>query len=47
MDDYVRIAVELAGDPERLKAIRERLAVGRANSPLYDTARLTRHMEKA
>lgn len=47
MDDYVRLAVELAGAPDRLTALRERLAAGRADSPLYDTARLTRHMEKA
>ncbi|UCC14714.1 MAG: hypothetical protein JSW21_01785, partial [Gammaproteobacteria bacterium] len=47
MDSYVEIASRLAATPLELKSIRDRLEVGKENSPLYDTARLTRHMEDA
>ena len=42
--DYERLALELARDPARLKAAREKLASG---SPLFDTQRLARDMEAA
>ena len=47
MDSYVEIACRLAGAPSELKSIKERLELGKATSPLYDKARLTRHMEDA
>jgi predicted O-linked N-acetylglucosamine transferase (SPINDLY family) len=47
MDAYVATAVGLARNPGRLEALRIGVAAGRATSPLYDTARLTRHMEAA
>jgi predicted O-linked N-acetylglucosamine transferase (SPINDLY family) len=47
LDDYRRLAVELATDRERAEGLRRRLARQTRESPLYDTARLTRHMESA
>ncbi|MFO1248878.1 MAG: tetratricopeptide repeat protein [Alphaproteobacteria bacterium] len=42
--DYERLALELARDPARLKAARDKLA---SRSPLFDTPRLARDMEAA
>ncbi len=47
MDSYVEIASRLARAPSELKSIEDRLEAGKTTSPLYDTARLTRHMEDA
>jgi protein O-GlcNAc transferase len=44
---YVAIAEALARDPARLQALRQRLEQNRATQPLFDTARLTRHLEAA
>jgi protein O-GlcNAc transferase len=46
-DEYERLAVDLAMHPERLAAIRQKLAANRLASPLFDTARFTRHIEAA
>lgn len=46
-DDYERLAVELATEPDRLNALRQQLAANRLTTPLYDTARFTRHLEQA
>lgn len=45
--DYERVAVELATQPDRLTALRQRLADNRLTTPLFDTARFTRHLEQA
>jgi len=45
--DYEELAVSLANDPERLKAIRERVAGEVRASPLFDTAGYTRDLETA
>jgi predicted O-linked N-acetylglucosamine transferase (SPINDLY family) len=45
--DYESLALELATDPERLAAIRHKLAANRTTQPLFDTARFTRDIEKA
>jgi predicted O-linked N-acetylglucosamine transferase (SPINDLY family) len=45
--EYERIALELASDPARLAALRERLAQNRNTAPLFDSARFTRHIETA
>ncbi len=45
--DYVSLAVALSKNPERLADLRQRLQSQRLSSPLFDTVRLTRHMEKA
>ncbi len=44
---YEDIAVELALDPGKLAAIRQKLAAGLATCPLFDTERSTRHIEAA
>ncbi|MBK9132690.1 MAG: tetratricopeptide repeat protein [Gammaproteobacteria bacterium] len=46
-DEYVRIAVELANDPERLAALRAGLRPRLAASPLRDEPGLTRDLEAA
>lgn len=44
---YERLAVELAADPARLRALRERLHRVRGTCPLFDTQRFTRDLERA
>jgi predicted O-linked N-acetylglucosamine transferase (SPINDLY family) len=46
-DDYVSAAIALADDPERLGEIRQRLWRNRETSPLFDPARMARHLERA
>jgi predicted O-linked N-acetylglucosamine transferase (SPINDLY family) len=45
--DYERLAIDLATNPEQLKALKRRLAENRHSTPLFDTASFTRHIEKA
>ena len=45
--EYETLALQLARDPQRLAALRQRLARNRTTGPLFDTARFTRHMESA
>jgi predicted O-linked N-acetylglucosamine transferase (SPINDLY family) len=47
VEDYERTALELAAQPERLAALRRRLAENRAGAPLFDTDRFRRHLEAA
>lgn len=42
---YEQLAAELAANPARLTAIRNKLAAEKDSSPLFDTRSLTRHME--
>jgi len=44
-EDYEALAITLATDPPRLRAIRSRLAGNRMTTPLFDTGLLTRHLE--
>ncbi|MEO8300767.1 MAG: tetratricopeptide repeat protein [Rhizomicrobium sp.] len=46
-EDYESLALALARDPQRLMALREKLAAGRASAALFDTPRLARDMEAA
>jgi predicted O-linked N-acetylglucosamine transferase (SPINDLY family) len=46
-DHYERLAVELAHDPARLRALRERLNSQRTTAPLFDLERFTRDLEAA
>jgi predicted O-linked N-acetylglucosamine transferase (SPINDLY family) len=46
-DDYVRIATELAGDLDRLAALRMGLRERMRNSPLCDARTFTRNLEQA
>jgi predicted O-linked N-acetylglucosamine transferase (SPINDLY family) len=44
---YEAVAVDLALDPERLRALRSRLVEQRHTGPLFDTARTVRNLERA
>ena len=44
-DVYVTRAIEFARNPEKLAAAKQRLIAGRDTCLLFDTARLTRHLE--
>jgi predicted O-linked N-acetylglucosamine transferase (SPINDLY family) len=45
--DYERLAVELARQPARLAALKQKLDGNRSTTPMFDTALFTRHIEKA
>ncbi len=45
--DYVRLALTLIGDADHRAAYRARLEAARQTSPLFDPARMTRHLETA
>jgi len=45
--EYEDLAVELAVKPEKLRAIREKLARNRLTQPLFDTRLFARHLESA
>jgi len=44
---YEALAIAVARDPARLAALHARLVASRATAPLFDTGRLTRHVEDA
>ena len=44
---YEALAASLATEPQRLAAIRTRLAANRTTTPLFDSALFTRHLEAA
>jgi len=46
-EEYEALAVELATNPERLKAIKEKLKSNRLTTPLFDTTLFTKHIEGA
>jgi predicted O-linked N-acetylglucosamine transferase (SPINDLY family) len=46
-EQYESVAVALGNDARRLARIRETLARNRRDSPLFDTARFTKHIEAA
>ena len=45
--EYEALALRLAREPGLLQGLRERLAANRASAPLFDTRRVTRHLESA
>ncbi len=47
LEEYEALALALARDPARLASLRKRLADNRHATPLFDTARFTRHIEAA
>ena len=47
LDEYEKLALALAQNPERLAAIRAKLMRNRDTEPLFDTARFTRYLESA
>ena len=46
-EHYRETAIRLALDEDTRRHLRSRLEIAKGSSPLYDTARLTRHMEEA
>lgn len=44
---YEAIALSLAGDPEKLRAARDKITHGIVHGPLFDTRRFARHLEAA
>ena len=46
-EQYERLALELARNPERLRAVRRRLQNTRRSVPLFDSEGFTRHLETA
>ena len=47
LEEYQELAVRLATQPAELAALREKLAYNRLRTPLFDTARFVRHLERA
>ena len=47
LEDYERLAIELATNPEKLARIKRTLADNRLTTPLFDTKLFTRHIEAA
>jgi predicted O-linked N-acetylglucosamine transferase (SPINDLY family) len=47
LEEYETLAQKLAGDPALLGSLRERLSQNLTSHPLFDTQRLTRHIEAA
>jgi len=47
LEDYERMAVDLAVQPEKLSAVKDKLARNRLTTPLFDTELFTRHLEMA
>jgi predicted O-linked N-acetylglucosamine transferase (SPINDLY family) len=45
--EYEALAVELATNPNKLKAIKEKLKSNRLTTPLFDTTLFTKHIEAA
>jgi len=46
-EEYEALAIELATNPKKLKAIKDKLAKNLPTAPLYDTPLFTRHLESA
>ena len=46
-DQYETLAIELATNPAKLKAIKTKLDSNRLTTPLFDTPRFTKHLEDA
>ena len=46
-EQYEQIAIDLASDPDRLQAIKSKLAHNRLTTPLFDTNLFTRNIERA
>ena len=47
LEEYEELAVHLATHPAELAALREKLAFNRLQTPLFDTERFARHLERA
>jgi predicted O-linked N-acetylglucosamine transferase (SPINDLY family) len=47
LEDYERLALDLARNPDKLADIKRKLAENRLTTPLFDTKSYTRHLEAA
>jgi protein O-GlcNAc transferase len=47
LEEYEKLAVQLASHPSELEAIRHKLKINRLKNPLFDTARFVRNLEHA
>ena len=47
LEEYEALAIELATNPDRLKAIKDKLASNLSTAPLYDTKLFTKNIESA
>lgn len=47
LEEYRLLATRLATYPDRLRAVKEKLAANRTTEPLFDTMRFTRNLERA
>jgi protein O-GlcNAc transferase len=47
LEEYEKLAVQLALRPSELKAVRQKLNINRLKLPLFDTARFVRNLEHA
>ena len=46
-EEYESLAIELATNPEKMKAIKDKLASNLSTAPLYDTKLFTKNLESA
>jgi predicted O-linked N-acetylglucosamine transferase (SPINDLY family) len=46
-EEYEATAIELAQNPDQLRALRQKLQSNRLSAPLFDTEKITRHIEQA
>ena len=46
-EQYEALAIELATNPAKLKALKTKLEANRLTAPLFDTPRFTKHLEEA
>jgi protein O-GlcNAc transferase len=47
LEEYEKLAVQLASRSSELKAVRHKLNINRLEKPLFDSARFVRNMEHA
>ncbi len=47
LEEYAKLAVQLASRSTELKAVRHKLNINRLKKPLFDTARFVRNLEHA
>ena len=47
LEEYEALAIELATNPDKLKAIKDKLASNLSTAPLYDTKLFTKNIESA
>ncbi len=47
LEDYQRLALELAHDRDQLERLRAKLVANRVSEPLFDTPRMVRNLERA